>query len=598
VRKGIFPELPPIRRRLFSILTALFSTKTMKKQKNKEPVHFIQKQTTYEKLNRWFEKNSLRWLFFVLFAAIVAGTLQFDIKPSDGGDDTTYVLEAMNIATSGKIAMGFRPPGYILFLSVFVKLFGMNLVLLKLSSFACFLGLLVAMYFAFRRRLAPVVLHVTLLLVALNPPMHKYAHATWSELACGLFLMLSMLLILKMIDRDDWKWAVAAGIVSMLGFYIRIAGVALIISALVYLLFQRRWKIAAVYGVVCIVMLSPLKILEHSTGTKSFNQASMLSLKNPFNVLEGKETIEGFVVRYADNLINHLNYQIPDVLSFSFFTPQENAAANGSLIPNGSALACIFISAIVIIGYLVPLFKQPRSTAGLIGLFIPIYVSFICISLQTVFATIRMLVPIVPFLFFGFFQGVIVLGNGFRRAAKSEIFPKAQRFVLLSAVVLLLLSLVKTEAAAEDNYPILKANIAGNEFAGFSDDWINYFNASRWIKNNLPADSTGVICRKAELFLLYAGNHNIYGIYRIEQEHPDSIVAAWRERHMTHLLYDNFQWSTTLRRYVQPVAQRYPSMFELIHQEGASERYPSYVFRLRYDVYDSYRAAALHARIK
>jgi hypothetical protein len=49
---------------------------------------------------------------------------------------------------------------------------------------------------------------------------------------------------------------------------------------------------------------------------------------------------------------------------------------------------------------------------------------------------------------------------------------------------------------------------------------------------------------------------------------------------MTHLLYDNFQWSSTLRRYVQPVADKYPQMFELVHQEGS--QFPSYILRLNY----------------
>ena len=54
---------------------------------------------------------------------------------------------------------------------------------------------------------------------------------------------------------------------------------------------------------------------------------------------------------------------------------------------------------------------------------------------------------------------------------------------------------------------------------------------------------------------------------------------------MTHLLYDNFLWTNTLHRYIQPVAEKYPQMFEMVHQEGS--QYPSYVFRLNYAVYDS-----------
>ena len=188
--------------------------------------------------------------------------------------------------------------------------------------------------------------------------------------------------------------------------------------------------------------------------------------------------------------------------------------------------------------------------------------------------------------------------NGIRQAGESPPPIATKRYLAAASLVLILLSGAKAERVIEENYPVLAANLAGNEFAGVTPDWENYFRASKWIKNNLPMQSTGIICRKPELFLLYAGDYPVYGIYRIDQEQPDSIVATWKARHMTHLLYDNFQWSSTLRRYVFPVAQKYPSMFEFIHRDGTDEQFPSFVFRLNYAVYDSLHEAMLHAAPK
>ncbi len=101
-----------------------------------------------------------------------------------------------------------------------------------------------------------------------------------------------------------------------------------------------------------------------------------------------------------------------------------------------------------------------------------------------------------------------------------------------------------------------------------------------WVKANLPKETTRVICRKPEIFNLYAGDYILYGAYRIDQINADSLVAKWKSINMTHLLYDNFQWSSTLRKYVQPVVEKYPRMFELIHQEG--EQFPSYILRINY----------------
>ena len=145
----------------------------------------------------------------------------------------------------------------------------------------------------------------------------------------------------------------------------------------------------------------------------------------------------------------------------------------------------------------------------------------------------------------------------------------------------MLANIMGTKQSIDENYPILKANLGGNEFAGFTDDWTNYLRASVWIKAQLPFQSTGIICRKPELFLLYAGNYNVYGAYKIDQTNPDSIIAQWKSLKMTHLIYDNFQWTSTLRRYIQPVAEKYPQMFEMVHQEGS--QYPSYIFHLNYN---------------
>jgi hypothetical protein len=558
----------------------------MKKQKQQPVPSKKSQQGLYDKLNQWFAQHSFQWLIFVLAVALVAGILQFDIKPSTGGDDTGYVLEAMRIVSKGDIAMGFRPPGYILFLSIFVRLFGIDLVFLKGSSFLCFLGIILIFFFTFRKRLNPVILCATLLLIAINPPMQEYAHTTFSELAYGFFLMASIFFVLKMFDDASWWWIVAAAFFSVMSFYVRIVGASFIGTILLFLLLQRKWKSFGLFLIACIVFLAPWKFLEWHSGVQTFQGPSMYALKNPFNVGEGTETVEGFVVRYANNMINDLNYLLPDALSFPM--ADGNAAANGAILPNASALFGLFVSAVILLGYVVPIFKKPGSTEALIGLFVPLYVSFVALALQNVYATVRMLVPIVPLLLLGFFTGCQVIGNKIMKPREPHAISKrAKQYTLLAAVVLILLNVIRTKDRIDQNYPTLKANLADNEFAGTTEDWVNYDLASRWVKNNLPIQSTGIICRKPELFFLNAGDYDVYGIYSVYQEHPDSIVAAWKQRHMTHLLYDGFQWTGTLRRYVQPVVQKYPEMFELIHQEGQSERFPSYVFRLNYATYDA-----------
>jgi len=193
-----------------------------------------------------------------------------------------------------------------------------------------------------------------------------------------------------------------------------------------------------------------------------------------------------------------------------------------------------------------------------------------------------MLIPIIPYLVIGIFEGCRFLGNLWAKVKDTNVVSTRSRTLLvIAAMGLILANIVGTKQSIDENYPILKANLGGNAFAGFTEDWANYLRTSVWIKTQLPIQSTGIICRKPELFLLYAGNYNVYGAYKIDQTDPDTIIAKWKSLRMTHLLYDNFQWSSTLRRYVQPVAQKYPQMFEMVHQEGS--QYPSYVFHINYN---------------
>jgi hypothetical protein len=204
------------------------------------------------------------------------------------------------------------------------------------------------------------------------------------------------------------------------------------------------------------------------------------------------------------------------------------------------------------------------------------------VVLQNIFATPRMLIPIIPCLIIVTLEGFRILGNRWEKVTDAEVTStRAKTLVGVAIIGLTLANIMGTKQSIDENYPILKANLGGNTFAGFTEDWANYLRASVWIKSQLPMQSTGIICRKPELFLLYAGNYNVYGAYKIDQTNPDSIIVKWKSLKMTHLLYDNFQWTSTLRRYVQPVAEKYPQIFEMVHQEGS--QYPSYVFHINYN---------------
>jgi hypothetical protein len=550
-------------------------------------------QTTYDRLNRWFGQQQTRWLIVVLTVGLICSILSFDIKPSVDGDDTSYVLSAMNIVHSGHLPVGFRTPGYPIVLALFIWLFGVNLVMLKATSLLFFIGIIISLYFVFRNRLQPIVLSSLMLMVALNPLLLKYSHQTFSEILFTLLLIWAMHFILVASEKGTMGSVLPAAVITMACFYIRIAGATIAGVAVLFFAYQRRWKQCILYLLLCAALYSPMKIYEWTSGSSAFGQASILMLKNPYNTTEGLETVGGFVDRFINNIMNHSNYQIPTALGIPI--PQELGAADGQFIPGAPALFGVLVTIVLLIGCIIPIVSRPTSMFSFLGLFVLVYIAFISVALQNLFATPRMLIPIVPYLLIASLEGFRIVGNRWVKAREVDVISnRAKSLVVIAAFGLFIANFMSTEQAIDENYPVLKANLGGNAFAGFTEDWANYLRMSLWIKSNLPIQSAGIICRKPELFLLYAGNYNVYGAYKIDQTDPDTIIAKWKSLKMTHLLYDNFQWTSTLRRYIQPVAQKYPQMFEMLQQEGT--QYPSYIFHINYDARAESGAARKESR--
>jgi 4-amino-4-deoxy-L-arabinose transferase-like glycosyltransferase len=540
--------------------------------------------TLYDRLGLWCSAHARQFLIACLVIGAALSLAQFDVKPSIGGDDTAYVLQAMKIVAKGELSVSFRTPGYPLLLALFVWIGGMNLIFLKLTSFAFFVGLIFSFYIVFKDRLEPQIFYPALLLTAINPLVIEYSYQTYSEMFFALVTIWAIHFVLKSAEEQKSRNTVLGGLLTMAAFYVRIVGVTIAGAAGLYYVLRKQWKSLGVFVAVCLLLYSPLKIYQTVNHIDSFEQASILLLKNPYNVTEGKETVGGFVQRFVNNVVNDLNYQIPTALSLP--TSDELSIASGRLLPDGMAILALIFSLIVAAGLKVAIVDRPYRHLRPIGIFIIGYLAFVALALQNLFATPRMLMPIVPYL-------VICLLLGWRwslmrlarKAGVLTLTSGVKGMFVVGLAFVTLTNVVQLNSKIASNLPILQENLSGNQFAGFTPDWVNYLKASEWIGRNLPKNGTIVMCRKPELFQIYNGGYEAYGTYMIDQTNADSLVAHWRNSQITHLLYDNFQWSSTLRRYVQPVAEKYPKLFVLIHQEG--NEYPSYVYRLNYAVVDS-----------
>jgi hypothetical protein len=513
----------------------------------------------------------------IIVAAILLSILLFDMKLHIGGDDAAYILQANDFVQNGTIPIGFKSPGYPLVLAFFIWVAGFHILILKGTSLLFFFGSLASFYFIFKSKVEPLILFSSFGLFAVNLAVLEYSHHIYSEMIF-LFIQLWTLYFLWKSEKSGGSLLsiFLVAFIAMAGFYVRAFGGTLLLAIVLWFSIQKQWKRLVFFILFSILLYAPLKLAEYAHGSIILGQASAIFMVNPYNSALGNETISGFVTRISSNIFLHLNYLIPKALSLPHW--EQLSIGDGRLFPNSQAFISVLLSCFLIAGCVFA-WRRSSKILAFLALYVTVYIVFICLALQTFLVTVRYLIPIIPFMIILFLSGLQWLWHKVLRTKYIQT-PGFKKGFIICLILVGFSNLVYIKSRVIENYPILKANVQGDEFYGYPQDWVHYLQASRWIAQQYPKKTTAVICRNPDFFQIYTGGFRTYGVYSIEATDPDTIIAHWQQWKMTHLLYDNFQWTSTLQRYVQPVVEKYPQIFEFVHQEGSY--LSSFVFHLNY----------------
>jgi hypothetical protein len=216
---------------------------------------------------------------------------------------------------------------------------------------------------------------------------------------------------------------------------------------------------------------------------------------------------------------------VPGFVFPSFYKP---TGPDQSLSPP-IALLSLIILGIILCGVIKDILRE-RSFQHFLLLF---YMA-ITLAWPSVWSAPRFLVPILPFIFLYFFEGinfkigktvpiVIVLGVLAAFASFQQIFPQIPK-----------------------NLNAMHSYVNGNKTAGYSLDWVRYYGAADWVKSYTPSNSV-VLCRKPNLFYL-ASNRKAF-CYPMTYNHEkvlDSVKKA------DYIIIDSFFWTGTTGRYLVP----------------------------------------------
>ena len=499
--------------------------------------------------------------------------LLFNLRISEGGDDSTYIIRAYNLLKEG-VYPSFQGPLYPMFLSLVIGITGIKLGLLKLTSLL-FMGLFFFFFYkAFKNRIEPVVLYPVLFLLSVNSYVLYFSSQTYSEALFMALLGLFFVYFFKFIDsqkevKSEIKQILLISFFVVLLILTKTIGFGIAIAVVIFFMVEKEYKLAGKFLLSFILIMGGwllLKGLIWGFDMGASSQVSTLLLKHPYDFSQGKETFTGYLQRFVDNSNLYLSKHFLKMVGLRGLDAK-------SIMPiNTVVLYVLFVFSFV------SSFKKNRHLT-FIGIFIITLLGITFVSLQRIWDQYRLIVPFFPFM-------VVFLVSGIVALFKSK---KLSRFQVVVTLFLTLSILITTsQTFSKTDLLTLRSNLMGNRYKGYTADWANFLKMAEYVGDDLDEKSY-VACRKPNMARISANGKAFFGVYRIASSDADTLLQRFKERKVTHIIMaslrknpavNNGHTINTIKRYMSVIAKKHPKVFRLQHRIGKSE--PAYLFYIDY----------------
>lgn len=529
------------------------------------------------KMETWLSERSNLLFYIFLAVYILFSFLYFNVKPSIAGDDSSYIIRAIDFIESGKFP-SYQGPIYPMVLSLLIAVAGMNLMLLKLSSLVFMVGFILVFYRTFKGRISYISLFYTIGILSISHLFLYFSSQTYSE---ALFLLLQAVLfyvIFNSVSRSEGGWmpdkkeiifVVLVSLLSVLLFLTRTIGFGALLAVVVFFMFERKFKRALFVTVLFVTLLGAffaVRSVAWDVPLKSGEQSSQLMSKNPYDQSEGTEDFKGFVTRFKDNSNLYLSKHLLRIIGF--WAELENTVKS----PLTIAVYLIFM-----FGFFH--FAKQNKYLFFTAVYLAIMLGITFFSLQKIWDQYRLIIPFVPLMLIFLTESLVSLG----RAKQFQLVRKA-----LPAVLILSLTLTFGKGVKSMDITTLTKNMKGDMLAGYTPDWVSYFQMAEYCHLNLSEEQI-VACRKPNLARIYGKGKKFYGIYRIPSDDPDELIEYLKERNITHIIMGSLrknpyeytgQTINTIQRFLAIIVKKYPQTFKQIAKFGNQE--PTYLFEIIY----------------
>lgn len=542
------------------------------------------KVSFFERLNRWFDENYSGFMVFLCVLSFVFSLLLFNVRISEGGDDATYIEAGYNYSIDFfNYHFTYNAPLYPMFLSIPIKIFGINLRILKFTSVLFSLLHLIFLFLAFKKRIPNAILYAVLFIVAVNSFFLFHASQTYNEafflFIQAWFLYTAFTLIEKAEDpgrqfSDNYRYWIFFGFAAFILTLSKNIAVLGIGAVTFYFLVYRKFKNAFLTVAFFLLFRIPYEIFSYFVWVRHSQYSSQLStqlLKDAYHPEKGNEDLAGFIDRFLGNADLYFSRRLMQILNFK--------NENNNVLYHSETIA---VTLILLVSFWA-VFKSKNKYLFITYLYTLGMIAFSFLALQISWDQPRLIMIFVPFMlmiaFFGLYYWLDYFGKSFLQFLFGGVL-----------VVFMFLSFAPSIKKAKENLPILKKNIHGDMYYGYTPDWSNFLRMSEWCVKNLP-DTAFVMSRKPSMSFIYSGGKKFYPVFMINTANADSVLTELKENNVTHAIVaslrkdrskpaDSANVINTVHRYLKPVVDKYPQALQFVHKIGEKES--AYLLRIDY----------------
>ncbi len=520
---------------------------------------------------RWIKRKEKLLIFAVLLLSLIVSLLLFDSKVSPGGDDSAYIERAWQLAYEGKFPY-FQGPGYPVFLSLIIKMVGLNVWMLKVFSVLCQLLFVWFSYLAFRRRVPYFVLFSLLLFLSSSYYIQYYSSQTFTEAFFLMIQSMAVYVVFRIIDSlknlpegfveafkiNSLNWMIFGLVFCLLSVSKSVAIIA-IAGVVIYFLFNRNYK-EAIFALLVFVLLRML--VEWITGSiygpDQTNQLELMMRKDLYKPALGHEDLPGLIVRFFDNFNTYLSLHLYRMLHL-------RSADALMIFPPLAYLTAVAFGLFTFLSY------RRNQYIFFSGIYLIVLSCAVFSGVHAGNMQDRLIIIVIPFFFIVMIYGLSLIA---RRSGT------AQYVVMIFTGFILLTSLGFSLSRSYANIESLKKNLSGDVYYGYTPDWENFLRMSEFCSDSVP-EGLCILSRKPNMSFIYGDGRKFVGQYWATTTHPDSVLMAWKEQQIKYVILGSLRLDpkvadgriiNTIHRMIDPVREKYPEKLRVVKTIGEEEK--------------------------